>query len=315
MAQQHRGYPFWLGGVAASLAACCTHPLDLVKVRMQTLKPVPEAKPISAVTILRGTIAKSGVRSLYTGVTASILRQMTYSLVRLGSYEKMKLSLSREGRANSWRLLLAAMVAGGLGGVAGNPAGTHSTYVGLKWLQRTHPLPDVLLVRMTSDVSRPPEKRYNYPNALTGLVSLLRSEGMRGLARGVGPNIRAVLMNGSQVGSYDFFKSKLMHKVIPVFNTKLNDSILLHSISSCLAGLIATTVCAPADVLKSRLMSQSGDIGLMKVLKRSLRDEGPRFLFRGWTPAFVRLGPNTVLLFVFFEQLKKGWDTMTLEFS
>lgn len=39
----------------------------------------------------------------------------------------------------------------------------------------------------------------------------------------------------------------------------------------------------------------------MKVLKRSLRDEGPRFLFRGWTPAFVRLGPNTVLLFVFFE--------------
>lgn len=296
MAQQHRGYPFWLGGIAAS-SACCTHPLDLTKVRMQTLKPIPEAKSISALTILRVTIAKSGVRSLYTGVSASILRQMTYSLVRLGSYEKMKLSLSREGRANSWRLLAAAMVAGGLGGVAGNPA-------------------DVLLVRMTSDVLRPPEKRYNYPNALTGLVSLLRSEGMRGLTRGVGPNvIRAVLMNGSQVGSYDFFKSKLMHRVVPGLNTKLNDSILLHSISSCLAGLVATTVCAPADVLKSRLMSQSGDAGLMKVLRRSLRDEGPRFLFKGWTPAFVRLGPNTVILFVFFEQLKRGWDSMTLEFS
>ena len=71
----------------------------------------------------------------------------------------------------------------------------------------------------------------------------------------------------------------------------------------------------------------------MKVLKRSLRDEGPRFLFKGWTPAFVRLGPNTVILFVFFEvrfsgylkvmlsdflplkQLKRGWDSMTLEFS
>lgn len=25
------------------------------------------------------------------------------------------------------------------------------------------------------------------------------------------------------------------------------------------------------------------------------------FLFKGWTPAFVRLGPNTVLMFVFFE--------------
>lgn len=25
------------------------------------------------------------------------------------------------------------------------------------------------------------------------------------------------------------------------------------------------------------------------------------FLFKGWTPAFVRLGPNTILLFVFLE--------------
>ncbi|KAI0252722.1 dicarboxylic acid transporter [Lactifluus subvellereus] len=296
MSQQSRGYPFWLGGIAAS-SACCTHPLDLTKVRMQTFKPVPGAKSISALAILRATIVKSGVRSLYTGVTASILRQMTYSLVRLGSYEKMKLSLSRDGHASPWRLLAAAMVAGGLGGVAGNPA-------------------DVLLVRMTSDVLRPPEKRYNYSNALTGLVSLMRSEGTRGLMRGIGTNtIRAILMNGSQVGSYDFFKSKLMHRVVPVLNIKLKDNILLHSAASCLAGLVATTVCAPADVLRSRLMSQRGNTGLMGILKRSMRDEGPGFLFKGWTPAFVRLGPNTVLLFVFFEQLKKGWDAMAPKLS
>lgn len=28
-------YPFILGGLASSGAACCTHPLDLVKVRLQ----------------------------------------------------------------------------------------------------------------------------------------------------------------------------------------------------------------------------------------------------------------------------------------
>ena len=32
-----------------------------------------------------------------------------------------------------------------------------------------------------------------------------------------------------------------------------------------------------------------------------MQDKGPRFLFKGWTPAFVRLGPNTILLFVFYE--------------
>lgn len=113
---------------------------------------------------------------------------MTYSLVRIGSYEKMKLSLSREGRANFWRLLLASMVAGGLGGLAGNPAGTCFAHL-MQNVATKLSLPDVLLVRMTSDVLRPPEKRYNYSNVLTGLVSLLRSEGIRGLTRGIGPNV------------------------------------------------------------------------------------------------------------------------------
>lgn len=37
------------------------------------------------------------------------------------------------------------------------------------------------------------------------------------------------------------------------------------------------------------------------MLVTSLRDEGPRFLFKGWTPAFIRLGPNTIFMFVFLE--------------
>lgn len=49
---------------------------------------------------------------------------------------------------------------------------------------------------MTSDSVRPPAKRYGYSNAISGLVSLIKEEGIRGLARGVGTNTtRAVLMN------------------------------------------------------------------------------------------------------------------------
>jgi len=32
---------------------------------------------------------------------------------------------------------------------------------------------------------------------------------------------------------------------------------------------------------------------------------GPSGFFKGFVPAFVRLGPHTVLLFVFLEQLRK----------
>lgn len=281
-----------IAGVAGSLAASCTHPLDLTKVRMQTIPSVPGAKRPSTFSVLRMTVAESGVRSLYTGLTASLLRQMSYSLVRLGTYESMKEQLSKSGRPDSGKLLLAAMAAGGLGGIAGNPA-------------------DILLVRMTSDSIRPPEKRYNYRNALTGLVDLVKVEGVTGLFRGLGTNtIRAVLMNGSQVWSYDLFKSILLHNPVPIIDYQFRDNLGLHMVSSTLAGTVATTVCSPADVMRSRLMSASGKSQPLEVLKRSLREEGPRFLFKGWTPAFIRLGPNTIFMFVFLEQLKKGWRTV-----
>jgi hypothetical protein len=43
----------------------------------------------------------SGIRGLYTGLTASIFRQMTYSLTRLGAYDAIKAQLSRNGEFES----------------------------------------------------------------------------------------------------------------------------------------------------------------------------------------------------------------------
>ncbi|KAF8139925.1 mitochondrial carrier [Boletus edulis] len=281
-------YPFWLGGIAASMAACFTHPLDLTKVRMQTLGPsVP--RPSMLATI--GTsLSENGLRSIYTGLSASVLRQMTYSLVRIGSYEELKRRMSAKGKPSTGKLLLAAGVTGGLGGIAGNPA-------------------DIVLVRMTSDSLRPPEKRYGYRNALTGLVSLVKNEGIKGLSRGLGTNtVRAVLMNTSQVGSYDFFKMTLLRHRIPLVNYQFHDGFFLHVVASLAAGTCGTTVCSPVDVIRTRIMGSSGNASPFQVLVRSLREEGPMFVFKGWTPAFMRLGPNTVLMFVFFEQLKRGWS-------
>lgn len=42
---------------------------------------------------------------------------------------------------------------------------------------------------MTSDSVRPPEKRYNYRNAVVGLSRLVKEEGFKGLTRGLGINM------------------------------------------------------------------------------------------------------------------------------
>lgn len=41
---------------------------------------------------------------------------------------------------------------------------------------------------MTTDTTRPPQQRYNYGNALRGLMVMVQNEGVKGLFRGVGPN-------------------------------------------------------------------------------------------------------------------------------
>ncbi|KAF9243776.1 mitochondrial carrier [Melanogaster broomeanus] len=294
--------PFWLGGVAASMAACFTHPLDLTKVRMQTLGPsVPRPSMLGTI---RTSFLEEGLRGIYTGLSAALLRQMTYSLVRLGSYEEMKRCMSKDGQPSTGKLLLAAGAAGGLGGVAGNPA-------------------DIVLVRMTSDSLRPPEQRYGYRNALSGLVCIVKNEGVKGLTRGLGTNTtRAVLMNASQVGSYDFFKATLLRHRIPFADYQFHDGVFLHIAASLAAGtcLFARRCFKNKDnelgefllpcIFNSVLMLplKSENTSPLRVLVKSVREEGVMFMFKGWTPAFMRLGPNTILMFVFFEQLKRGWS-------
>lgn len=281
--QKIRNQPFWLGGAAASMAACFTHPLDLTKVRMQT-RPGTASKATMFGT-LSSSIRNLGIRSVYTGISAALMRQMSYSMVRFGCYEHMKSIITEGGkkRPTAIQLVVAGGIAGGLGGVAGNPA-------------------DILLVRMTTDEVRPPKDRFRYKNAVDGLIRLVREEGVSAMGRGLSANVtRAVLMNCSQLASYDFFKSLILHSAR--FDVK--DGIILHASCSVMSGLVATTICSPADVIKSRVMQSANDASMLEVVKTSFRNEGVRFLFKGWTPAFVRLAPNTVLLFVFLEQLKK----------
>ena len=88
-------------------------------------------------------------------------------------------------------------------------------------------------------------------------------------------------MNASQLVSYDFFKESLL-------SYGLDNGMPLHILSSAVSGTVATTICAPADVVKSRVMNASGNEGPVKLLMESLKKEGPRFLFKGWLPAWSK---------------------------
>lgn len=167
---------------------------------------------------------------------------------------------------------------------------------------------EVVLVRMCADGAKLPTQRFLYANAFEAMQRIFREEGMKTFSRGLGPNVmRSVLMNVSQIATYSSAKSYLQD------TTKLRDGTPLHILASLMAGTVATTVCAPADVLKSRLQSTvamgSGRQSIIQVVRHSLKMEGPGFLMRGWTPAWLRLTPNTILMFIFMEQLQRLVDS------
>lgn len=174
-----------------------------------------------------------------------------------------------------------ASTSGFLGGVAGNPA-------------------DVLNVRMQHDAALPLAQRRNYRHAFDGIVRMTREEGWRSLFRGVLPNsMRAVLMTASQLASYDGFKKLLLNK------TSLGDSPATHFTASFLAGFVATTICSPVDVVKTRIMSAKDTEALVGLLTRIYKAEGVKWVFKGWVPSFIRLGPHTIATFLFLEQHKR----------
>jgi len=273
-------YPFWLGGAAATIAASITHPLDLTKVRLQA------SGDKGMVESLKKTVRTAGVRGLFDGISGTWMRQMSYSVCRFWAYDESKKFLGAGSSAPPWKLALAGCMAGGIAGLVGNPG-------------------EIIMVRLQADMAKPVDKRLNYKHCFDGLFRMVREEGFSSLGRGIGPNVvRAILMNASQLASYDFFKRELLK------TSYFEDNMACHITASFGAGTVATTVCSPADVLKSRIMnaSGSGSRSTLEVIRNSLRNEGPMFVFKGWVPAWIRLQPTTVLIFVTFEQLKNVVD-------
>ncbi|KAL2265723.1 hypothetical protein VTJ83DRAFT_6823 [Remersonia thermophila] len=235
-------------------------------------------------------VKHNGLRGLYSGLSASLLRQITYSTTRFGIYEELKSRFAprhidpatgKPQAPSMGVLILMASVSGLVGGVAGNAA-------------------DVINVRMQHDASLPPAQRRNYAHALDGLARMVREEGPASLFRGVGPNSgRAIAMTASQLASYDVFKRTLLQL------TPLHDNMVTHFAASFLAGVVAATVTNPIDVIKTRVMSSSGNQGVLGVLREVYAKEGKKWMFKGWVPSFLRLGPQTICIFLFLESHRK----------
>ncbi|KAK7863268.1 hypothetical protein R5R35_001475 [Gryllus longicercus] len=275
---------WYFGGLASAGAACCTHPLDLLKVHLQT----QQEGRLSILKLTVNIVKQQGILALYNGLSASLVRQLTYSTTRFGIYEIAKQSIAPSGDSIPFyqRVGLAA-VAGAAGGFVGTPG-------------------DLVNVRMQNDIKLSPELRRNYKHALDGLIRVYQEEGLRRLFSGASTATgRAVLMTIGQLSFYDQVKQFLL-------SIGMLDNLTTHFLSSLTAGAVATTLTQPLDVLKTRAMNaKPGEFRGLWHLTTYTAKLGPLGFFKGYVPAFVRLGPHTILTFVFLEQLRKNFGIVS----
>ncbi|KAI5651859.1 mitochondrial carrier protein domain-containing protein [Phthorimaea operculella] len=119
---------------------------------------------------------------------------------------------------------------------------------------------------------------------------------------------RSTLMTIGQVSFYDQAKQLLLST--PYFQ----DNVATHVASSLMAGIAATTLTQPVDVLKTRIMNaKPGEIHSIAALVAHTFKESPTAFYKGYLPAFVRLAPHTILTFVFLEQLRINFGTIKKE--
>ncbi|CAN1340896.1 Mitochondrial uncoupling protein 4 [Linum perenne] len=291
---------FLEGGIASIIAGCSTHPLDLIKVRMQLQgeasappKPIHNLRPAFAfnpVSVGMNILRTEGVPALFSGVSATVLRQTLYSTTRMGLYDVLKTKWTNPDTGNMplLRKITAGLIAGGIGAAVGNPA-------------------DVAMVRMQADGRLPLAQRRNYSSVVDAIGRMSKQEGVGSLWRGSSLTVnRAMIVTASQLASYDQIKESILEKGV------MADGLGTHVTASFAAGFVASVASNPVDVIKTRVMNMTVEAGkaapysgALDCAIKTVKAEGPMALYKGFIPTISRQGPFTVVLFVTLEQVRK----------
>lgn len=279
---------FFAGGFGGICLVATGHPLDTVKVRIQTM-PLPElgVKPIYSGTFdcIRQTFHNEGMKGFYRGMATPLIGiTPLYSIAFFGyTLGKRLQTLPTHSHYTPLQIFNAGM----LSGIFTTPITAPGERVKcLLQIQASNPKAPIV-----------------YKGPVDCAIQLYRTGGIRSVFRGTYATLlRDAPGNGVYFLSYELFKQKLATGSDPTLNA------LGTLFSGGMAGICYWTVAIPPDVLKSRLQTAPEakyPRGLRDVFKEILKNEGFAGLYKGSTAVFLRAFPANAACFFGYELAMK----------
>ncbi|KAJ5832611.1 hypothetical protein N7474_000922 [Penicillium riverlandense] len=285
---------FIAGGIAACGAVTVTHSFETVKIRLQLQGELQAKKDapkqyrgvLHAVKVI---LQNEGPRGLFRGIGSAYVYQVLLNGCRLGFYEPIRANITNTIYNDPKVQSLGANVfAGAASGVIGAAAGSPFFLVKTR-LQSYSPF-------------LPVGTQHNYKNSYDGLSKIYRSEGVKGVYRGVGAAmIRTSFGSAVQLPTYFFAKRRLTRHL------GMEEGPALHLASSTASGFVVCCFMHPPDTIMARMYNQTGNLyqGVFDCLFKTIRTEGVLAIYKGFFAHLARILPHTILTLSLAEQTNK----------
>lgn len=281
---------FFFGGLSGCIATLAIQPIDMVKVRIQLASE--SGLSVSPLKITNEFYREYGLKGFYKGLDSAMIRQSLYATTRLGIfYSLIDFFKKQNENISVFKKSIASITGGAIAAMVANPA-------------------DLILVRMQSDGTLPPDQRRNYKNFLDAFTRVIREEGVLNLWRGCGPTVaRAVIMNLALLVPFEEFKQRLKNVITDIKTRTI--------VSSLMASFIGSFISLPTDNIKTKLQKMKKDPvtgkfpydGIIDALSKSIKKEGPTSLWVGFFTFYVRIGPHVIITLLFNDYFRSKFNS------
>lgn len=258
--------------IASGFAEMVTLPLDTAKVRLQ-VQTFP-IKYTGTFNCIQKIAKEEGYLKCWKGATPALFRQTLYSSLSMILYEPIRNKISK-GKASNFIDKL----------IAGGTAGSISIAT-FNWTE-------VLKTKMQT--SKEPQKMFNLAK------NIFRKDGLKGFFTGIHPNIaRTFIVNAAELGTFDQSKEF----IIPY----TGDNWVGYVCASGIAGFTSACVSTPVDIIKTRMMNNSGTnnkINPLKLIKLIRNKEGLCAFYKGFGAICFRKIMWCSIFFPIYEKFCK----------